>query len=77
MDLSLQSTKTNNWSADNLKKKHVTLMSYTLELAIQSCDTGQRIPFWQLSINYNMDVHKDVQVYQVKHRLYMPWTPSW
>ena len=28
--------------------------------------------FWQLSIDHNMDVH-----YQVKHRLYMPWTPSW
>ena len=23
----------------------------------------------------NMEVHKDVH-YQVKHRLYMPWTPS-
>ena len=76
MDLSLRSTKTNNWSGDNFKKP-VTSMSCTLELAIQSYDTGQRIPFWQLSINHNMHVHKDVQVYQVKHRLYMPWTPSW
>ena len=25
--------------------------------------------------DHNMDVHKDVH-YQVKHRLYMPWTPS-
>ena len=32
-------------------------------------------PFWQLSIDHNMDVHKDVQ-YQIKHRLYMPWTSS-
>ena len=44
MDLSLRSIKTNNWSADDFKK-HVTSMSCTLELAIQSGDTGQRIPF--------------------------------
>ena len=44
MDLSLRSTKTNNWSGDNFKKP-VTSMSCTLELAIQSYDTGQRIPF--------------------------------
>ena len=31
-------------------------------------------PFWQLSIDHNMDIHKDVH-YQVKQRLYMPWTP--
>ena len=76
MDLSLWAIETNNWSADNFKK-HVTSMSCALELAMQSCDTGQQIPFWQLSINHNLDVYKDVQVYQVKHRLYMPWTPSW
>ena len=40
---------------------------------VQSGDTSQRIPFRQLSIDYNMDVHKDVH-YQVKHRLYTPWT---
>ena len=43
MDLSLRSIKTNNWSADNVKK-HVTLMSCTLQPAIQSCDTGQWVP---------------------------------
>ena len=42
MDLSLQSIKTNNWSVDNLKKKTV---SCTLEAAIQSGDTGPRMPF--------------------------------
>ena len=41
-------------------------MSCTLELAIQSADTGQRISFWQLSIDHNMDAHKDVH-YHVKH----------
>ena len=30
-------------------------MSCIPELAIQSCDTGQRIPFWQLSIAHNID----------------------
>ena len=46
-------------------------MSFTLEPAIHSSDTGY--PFLQLSIDRNMDVHKDVH-YQVKHRLYIPWT---
>ena len=51
-------------------------MSCTLEPAIQSGDTGQRIPFLT-AVNYyhNMDVHKYVH-YQVKDRLYMAWTPS-
>ena len=74
MDPRLWSIKTNNWSADNYKK-HVTSMSCTFEPVIQSGDTGQHIPFWQLSFDHNMDVHKGVH-YQVKHRLYMPWTPS-
>ena len=25
-------------------------------------DTGQQIPFWQLSMDLNMDVHKDVHL---------------
>ena len=64
MNLSLRSIKTNNWSADDFKK-HVTSMSCTLEPALQSGATGQRIPFWQLSIDRNMDVH-----YQVKQIVY-------
>ena len=44
MDLSLRSIKTNNWSADNFKK-HVTSISCTLQPVIQSCDTGQWVPF--------------------------------
>jgi len=35
--------KTSNWSAVNLKKKHVTSMSCKLEPAIWSSDTDQRI----------------------------------
>ena len=83
MDLSLQSI---NWSADNFKK-HVTSINCTLEPAIQSGDTSERIPFltvvsnWQLSkrvsADHNMDVHKDVHYREVKHRLYMRWTPSY
>ena len=43
MDLSLQSIKTNSWIT---VKKHVTSMSCTLDqAAIQSCDTGQWIPY--------------------------------
>ena len=44
MDLSLQSIKTNNWSADNLKK-HATSVSCTVEPTIQPGDTDQQIPF--------------------------------
>ena len=65
MDPSLRSIKTNNCSEYNFKR-HLTSMSYTLELAIQSGGTGQRISFWQLSIDHNMDAHKDVH-YHVKH----------
>ena len=54
MNLGLRSIKTNNWSADNFKK-HVTSMSCTLEPALQSGATGQQIPFWQLSIDRNID----------------------
>ena len=50
-------------------------MSCTLEPAMHSGNTGQRMPLLKLSIDLNMDVHKDAH-YQVKHRLYMPWTPS-
>ena len=56
MDPRLWSIKTNNWSADNFKK-HVTWMSCTFEPVIQSGGIGQQIPFWQLSIDHNMDVH--------------------
>ena len=40
------------------KKKNITSLSCTIEPVVQSCDTGQWIPFWQLSIEHNMDVHK-------------------
>ena len=56
MDPRLWAIKTNNWSADNFKK-HVTSMSCTFEPVIQSGGIGQQIPFWQLSIDHNMDVH--------------------
>ena len=68
MDLSLQSIKTNNWSADNFKK-HNTSMSCTIEPTIQSGDTGQRIPFLTaVNIDHNTDVYKDVH-YQVQTQI--------
>ena len=45
LTLSLQSIKTNHWSVDNLKKKHITSVTGTLEPTIASGDTGQQIPF--------------------------------
>ena len=68
MDLSLQSIKTNHWSVDNLKNmspQWVTLVS--------------GYPFWQLSIDHNMDVHKDVHYQNCKLNtdcIYLAWTPS-
>ena len=44
MNLSLRSIKTYNWSTDNFKKLVISL-SCTLEPAIQSGDTVQRMPF--------------------------------
>ena len=36
---------------------------FIMDLSLQSIKTN-RYPFWQLSIDHNMDVHKDVH-YQV------------
>ena len=45
MDLSLQSIKTDNWSADNLKKKPRHLNNlYNVRLS--PGDTGQQKPFF-------------------------------
>ena len=64
--LNLRSIKTNNLLAENSKqKKHITSMSCTLDPAIQSYDTGQRILFWQLSIDHHMVVHYQVNTQSV------------
>ena len=46
-DLSLQLIieTINNWSVDNLNK-HVNSMKWSPDLMIQSCDTGQQIPYF-------------------------------
>ena len=43
MNLSVRSFETGNLSADNFKKL-LGLDGWTLEPAVRSCDTGQRIP---------------------------------
>ena len=43
MNLSVRSFETGNLSADNFKKL-LDLDEWTLEPAVRSCDTGQRIP---------------------------------
>ena len=68
MDPSLRSIKTNNWSASPQWVLHLSPRYSQVTLV-------RGYPFWQLSIDNNVDVHKDVY-YQVKNRLYMPWTPS-
>ena len=75
MDLSLRSIKTNNWSADNFWF-HVTSMSCTLEHVIQAMTLVNGCHFGQLSIDQNMDVHKDTVHYQVKHILNIPLAPT-
>ena len=32
-------------------------MSCTPEPVVQSCDTGQQMPYWQLSIDHNIDFY--------------------
>ena len=68
MDLSLQSIKTNNWSADNFKKN--TSPQWVVQLSPQYSQVilVSRYPFWQLSIDHNMDVHKNVR-YQVQTQI--------
>ena len=61
MDPSLRSIKTNNWSASPQWVLHLSPRYSQVTLV-----RGYR--FWQLSIDSNMDVHKDVH--------YVSWTPS-
>ena len=75
MDLSLGSIKNNNWPADNLKKKMSPQWVVHLSPQWTHVTLFCGYPFWQLSIDDNINVHKDVH-YQVKHRLHMPWTAS-
>ena len=72
------------WACNQLKPttgQQITLKNTTPQWVVQlspqysQVTLVSRYPFWQLSIDHNMDVHKDVH-YQVKHRLYMPWTPT-
>ena len=59
MDLSLLSIKTKNWSVDNFKTHHLNELLY-FSLRYSQVTLVSRYPFWQLSIDHNMDVHKDV-----------------
>ena len=63
MDLSPRTIANQNWSGDNFKKQ-VTSMNHITEPAIQSCDTGQRMPFFDSCI-----LTMDVQC-QVEHKKY-------
>ena len=72
------------WACNQLKpttgqqitlKKRITSMSCAFELWYSQVTLVSRCPFWQLSIDHNMDLHNDVH-YQVKHRWYIPWTSS-
>ena len=71
MDLSLRSIKANNWSSDNLKTLHFN--EFLSPRYVHLTPVGG-YSFWQLSVDHNIDVHKDVH-YQV-HKLLMPWTPT-
>ena len=60
------------WACDQLKPK--AGQRKILVVHLSSVVSGY--PFWQLQIDYNMDVHKDVH-YQVTHRLYMTYTDTY
>ena len=59
-DLNLRSIKTNNWSADNLKKNTSPQWVVLLSLQYSMMALGSGYPFWQLSIGHEMDVHQVV-----------------
>ena len=44
--LCLRPLEYQNWSVENFSKTHVTSISCTSEPAIPSCDTGQRVPYF-------------------------------
>ena len=61
MDLNLRSIKTNNWSANNLQKKNMPpqwVVHLSLRYSVMALVSGY--PFWQLSIDHNLDVHQVV-----------------
>ena len=60
MDLSLWSIKTKNWSVDNFKTHHLNELLHCSPRYSQRWHWSADTPFWQLSIDHNMDVHKDV-----------------
>jgi len=74
-----------NWACDQLKPKagqRKTFKNTSPQLVVHLSPRYNQVtvvsgnPFWQLQIDYSMDVHKDVH-YQVKHRLYMTWTDTY
>ena len=60
MDLSLPSIKTKTWPADTLKKTRHLEWVVHLSPRYRQVTLVIRYPFWQLSIDYNIDIHKDV-----------------
>ena len=72
------------WACDQVKPtfdQRITLKNMSTQLVVHlrlhynQVTLVSGYPFWQLSPDHNMSVHKDVH-YQVKHRLYMPLTSS-
>ena len=55
MELSMRSIKTNNWSADNFKRRH-----HLNELYTWAGELYNGTLFDSCQIDHNMDVHKDV-----------------
>ena len=65
MDLSLQSIKTNNWSADYFKKL-VTSMSCTLASRYSQVTLVSGYPFWQFLIDHNKGVGAALRMSTIK-----------
>ena len=60
VDQSLRSIKTNNWSADNLKKNMSTQWVLHSSPQYTQVTLVSGYTFWQLPIDHNINVHKDV-----------------
>ena len=67
MDLSLRPIKTNNNGQQITLKNTSPQQVVHLSPWYSQVTLISRYPFWQLSIDHNMDLHKDVH-YQVKQR---------
>ena len=76
----ISGSSTSTFNFFSLSSRLFVCLFFFLHLPLYFCllvTLVSRYPFWQLSINHNMDVPDKVVHYPVGYRLYMPWTPNY